>query len=166
MNKLYSSIVTLSLLFLLSSAHAETYQLSDYLNASTNTQIKAVGVKGSFIDYFSFTASGSDSSYIATATNGNATLSLLGQTITINNAFHVANLAYQIVDDNYKSISNNILTAGSTYYLNVFGSADGALGNAGAYVITAAVPEPEIYALVTVGLFGLLVARRRKVMEK
>ncbi len=91
--------------------------------------------------------------------------------------FNITNLSYELWDGHhpggiisYGSFSGNnttnsiALTAPGLYHIDITGTADGLAGGAyGVSLQTAAVPEPETYAMFVAGLGALgFMARRRR----
>jgi len=151
MNLLAKSAVALTLMLGMSAANAATKVT--FLNIDTNSQ--------SSWDLGSDYAAGDDSNtYFNALTAGNYSFS-----ITSDVSDYVLSLFNYKSNTALASTTNSTLTyalnAGSKYTLNYLSTSGLATG---VTLNVAAVPEPETYALMGVGLLGLLAARRRKAM--
>jgi hypothetical protein len=161
-----------ALAFAAGSASANTYALPDTMGTPQPVFVAA----GSFTDYFSFTAPSGASGFAADAESIATTFKYFGIPVqlpavqftgfTLDNDTNAANgniwSTSTSPTSSFTAIYSGLLTAGTTYYLSVSGTAS---APGGLYAVgVAAVPEPGEWAMMMAGL-GLIgvMARRRSV---
>lgn len=148
------------------------YSSSDLINSFTLTQGQLAGAEYNFFsDTYTFSLSGSnDLSALATSLKANAGSGLTLTGLSLGNAdgilFHGALdlVNYTLQDQAWVLQSGNTPLSAGSYFLKIDGYvASPAGGSYSGNLAIAAVPEPETYGMLLVGL-GLIgfVARRRR----
>lgn len=155
------------------SAAASQAEVINWGDHGTTPRVTTGSVLGDFSNTYTFTLSHAGS-LGGTVVSNNLTIGGL-------NFLRITNGAFALFKDNgntpatlVKSFSFDGTTGDTTrlfdhlttgkYFYTISGKADGAVGGLYTFTsaVTAAVPEPETYALMGLGLAGLLLAKRKR----